>query len=157
MADATVEGRFWSKVNKDGPNGCWEWTAALDGGGYGKLYVQGKYLVAHRLSYEWLVGPIPQGFTIDHLCRNERCVNPEHLEPVTHRENLRRGSGYAGLNARKTHCPQGHPYAGDNLVRDAQGRRCRVCTNAKNRAAHHRRYAARKVEGHGRQGTVSQG
>lgn len=115
---------------------CWEWTAARDQDGYGFLTVQTGHGAtrkrttrrAHRVLYEMLVGPIPDGLVIDHLCRNPGCVRPLHLEPVTNAENLRRGE-HAGR--RKTHCPQGHPYSGENLYvwRDG-GRRCRRCQRA---------------------------
>jgi hypothetical protein len=83
----------------------------------------------HRVAYELLVGPIPEGLELDHLCRNTRCVNPEHLEPVTGRENLMRAvSSWAAKNAAKTHCPQGHPYDEENTkVKRDGGRACRAC------------------------------
>lgn len=70
-------------------DGCWEWTGAKTRGGYGHLKVKGKNLRAHRVVYEWLVGPIPPGTELDHLCYNVGCVRPDHLQPVTHRENAR--------------------------------------------------------------------
>lgn len=102
--------RFWSKVNADGP--CWEWTAAIgQTGGYGKYSLplndgsgKGRYVYAHRYAYEILVGPVDESLDLDHLCRNRKCVNPDHLEPVTRRENLRRGEPggwYAKVLARK--------------------------------------------------------
>jgi hypothetical protein len=71
-------------------NGCWRWTATLDRVGYGNIQVRRRTMRAHRASYEAHVGPIPKGLELDHLCRNKACVNPSHLEPVTHSENLRR-------------------------------------------------------------------
>ena len=127
--------RFWSKVDDDGPTApgmssrCHVWTAADNGAGYGVLKLNGRMVLAHRLAYELLVGPIPTGLQIDHLCRNRRCVNVEHLEPVTHRENALRGVGASARNALKTHCPLGHAYAGSNLyVQPGTGaRECRTC------------------------------
>lgn len=130
--------RFWEKVDKTGE--CWEWTAYRLKCGYGRFGVGGsaknggRIVMAHRWAYENLVGPIPNGLQLDHLCRNRGCVNPEHLEPVTVRENLRRGEGWSGRNARKTHCPKGHEYDEANTHRDSLGRRkCRRCDREKRR------------------------
>ena len=96
MNDPRLPQRFWNKV-KLGPGGCWLWTASLKGPGYNtgrgyaSFYWAGKGQSGHRVAYEVLVGTIPDGLQVDHLCRVRRCVNPEHLEPVTHRENVRRG------------------------------------------------------------------
>lgn len=101
---------------------CWLFTGALSKG-YGIIGLPGRRTAkAHRVVYEALVGPIPEGLTLDHLCRNRACVNPEHLEPVTLAENKARGENPAALNARKTHCPNGHPYD-----TSAESRRCRRC------------------------------
>lgn len=127
--------RFMEKVDRTGD--CWIWTASLDASGYGKFMsksrnVGGRTIHAHRWSYEHFVGPIPPGLTLDHLCRNKSCVNPAHLEPCTIGENTRRSpTTLPGSNVRKTHCPQGHPYAGDNLIinvrRGRPNRRCATC------------------------------
>lgn len=90
-------------------DGCWGWTGSPNGNGYGHARVDGKTYVAHRYVYQSTVGPIPEGLQLDHLCRNRMCVNPSHLEPVTHRENVLRGQGHAAINARKTHCSCGLP------------------------------------------------
>lgn len=126
--------RFAEKVAlTDG--GCIVWIGGLNGVGYGQFY-RGKRFrgdtgktYAHRWSYEYHVGPIPEGLELDHLCRNPACVNPEHLEPVTPQVNKLRGTSPAAIHARKTHCPAGHPYAGTNLyVYPTTGiRRCREC------------------------------
>ena len=126
-------------------NTCWIWTAGLHFRGYGEVWDEslrdGK--LAHRYVYERLVGPVPDGLVLDHLCRNRRCVNPEHLEPVTHRENILRGTGQSARNAAKTECVHGHPLSGANLyVMPSTGHRyCRVCRNAKKRAQRARRRA----------------
>jgi hypothetical protein len=114
-------------------SGCIEWIGGLNGAGYGQFYVGRKSRddtgkgYAHRWSYEYHVGPIPNGHHLDHLCRNTACVNTEHLEPVTPRENLLRGDGPSAIHAKKSHCPEGHPYAGKNLyVHPSKGyRTCR--------------------------------
>lgn len=119
-------------------DGCWEWVGERSCG-YGKLGRNGKKLWAHRWVYELTNGPIPPDHELDHLCRNPACVRPDHLEPVTHRINmLRAPTSRTAINASRTHCPRGHPYQGDNLVRAKlrKGHReCLVCTKArKNRA-----------------------
>ena len=117
--------RFWKKVDKSGD--CWEWTAAKNSRGYGTVRNNKKTLGAHRVSYELIVGEIPEGLDLDHLCRNPGCVNPEHLEPVTHRENVRRGNAGLHLSVR-THCPHGHEYTKENTaIYDDGLRRCRTC------------------------------
>lgn len=109
-------------------DGCWEWLGHRNQSGYGRFWLLGRYEVAHRVSYELFVGPIPVGLTLDHRCRNRGCVRPDHLEPATLRENILRGQGVGVRNAAKTHCPQGHPYDATNTHRTAQGRRrCRAC------------------------------
>ena len=98
--------RFWEKVDKNGPNGCWVWLASLGSTGYGQFEVDYKPLKAHRFAYILLVGPIPDGLELDHLCRNRPCVNPDHLEAVSHADNVQRGVGPSVENRLKTHCPQ---------------------------------------------------
>jgi hypothetical protein len=117
--------------------GCWLWTGA-GSGRYGQLMRNSVNLYAHRYTYELLVGPIPPGLQIDHLCRVTSCVNPAHLEAVTPLENTRRSRG----NVSKTHCPQGHPYSGDNLGRWRGRRYCRTCRIACCRAWRAARKAA---------------
>lgn len=95
--------RFWPKVRKEpSPSGCWIWTGAIRrGDGYGEFHArQGMSRLAHRVAYEPLVGPVPDGLQIDHLCRVRRCVNRAHLEPVTHAENVRRGSAVGATHSR---------------------------------------------------------
>lgn len=119
--------KFLEKI-KVNDNGCWEWQSTIDTGGYGQLKEHGKILSAHRLAYELFKGAIPQGLTIDHLCRNRRCVNPDHLEVVTMRENILRGNGVTAMNARATHCVNGHPFDLFNTYFLSVGwRHCRIC------------------------------
>lgn len=130
-------------------SGCWEWTGRRTREGYGSLgvYVDGKQRqkLAHRVSYEVFRGAIPEGLQLDHLCRVRHCVNPEHLEPVTASENVRRSPiAKAGVNARKTHCVNGHEFTPENTGRDAKGARyCRTCINARSRAKYARKAASR--------------
>lgn len=131
----TPEERFWSKVAKT--DSCWLWTGALSPKGYGDFYVGPTKYRAHRYAYEITKGAIPEGLTIDHLCRVPHCVNPAHLEAVTDVENILRGSCPAATNARRTHCRHGHPLDGDNLrhVRKKRGveRVCLTCRRAYDR------------------------
>lgn len=139
--DPRLPPRFWDKVAPCPMSGCWLWTAYIDPRGYGRIRMvtnKGKASrPAHRVAYEALVGSIPEGLGLDHLCRTRCCVNPAHLEPVTNAENTRRGE--AGINnAVKTHCPRGHAYEGDNLFflanqfRGGKSRACRACKNERN-------------------------
>jgi hypothetical protein len=108
---------------------CWLWTARLNASGYGTFGVNGKRsTLVHRWSFENFVGPIPDGLVIDHLCRVRNCVNPDHLEAVTQRENILRGVSRVAMHAKQTHCLRGHLLAGDNLRLLASGERaCRSC------------------------------
>lgn len=121
--------RLADKIDASGD--CWEWTGARTKHGYGRVSIAGNVRQAHRVVWELLVGLIHDGFTLDHLCRNERCVNPDHLEPVTHGENVLRGYSPTSLNARKTHCKNGHPFTQDNTYYEGHWRRCRTCNRAK--------------------------
>lgn len=109
-------------------SGCWEWSGRIDRGGYGTFSVRGRKTLAHRSAYELMFEPIPAGKHLDHLCRNRRCCNPLHLEPVSCRENLLRGDTFQARNAAKTHCPAGHEYTPDNTYLYPDGRRrCIAC------------------------------
>lgn len=113
------------------PSGCWLWTGSLNTGGYGQLMVRaGVNRTVHRLAYQLLVGPIPQGLQLDHLCRTRSCFNPAHLEPVQARTNVLRGVGPAAANSRKTHCKHGHEFTPENTYLVRTGRECRTCKKA---------------------------
>ena len=124
-----LEERFWPKVRKT--DGCWEWLANRTKSGHGHIGTGGanpKKVYAHRVAYELLIGPIPDGLELDHICRNPGCVNPAHLEAVTHRENVLRGFSPTAHNARKTHCKRGHEFTDANTyVSPSGGRYCRAC------------------------------
>ena len=133
-----IKERFWAKV--DSADDCWIWTAETSRGGYGRFAAGSRSdgtrrsVQAHRYAYELLVGPIPEGLELDHLCRVRNCVNPAHLEPVTTKVNVLRGIGLAARNAGKTHCPQGHPYDEANTYYYSTGKRaCRACRAAYSR------------------------
>lgn len=133
-AVAAREPRFWSRVDKSGPNGCWLWQGRTGSDGYG-LVTNGyrNQLRAHRAAYAYMVGPIPDGLTIDHLCRVRACVNPAHLEPVTAIENSRRAATFVAYQ--RTQCRLGHP-----LPRHIPGRH-RSCVSCARERYHARRDA----------------
>lgn len=149
--------RLRRKFEEGNPDECWPWKASLSAQGYGVFWTGERRMCGHRAVYELIVGPVPPGFFLDHLChsndrecpggqtcRHRRCVNPSHLEVTTAAANKERGRSGPALNAKKTHCPQGHPYSGSNLIITSNGqRKCRVCVYAANRASAARRRATR--------------
>ncbi len=140
FGDSRLPPHFWSKVRVL-PNGCWEWTASRIKG-YGQ-FARTRPKLAHRRAYEHLVGPVPEGLELDHLCRNRACVNTNHLEPVTGSENALRGLRPIQLRS-KTHCPHGHPYSGSNLyIRTDGARECRICRRA-HQQKHYRLHGRRQ-------------
>jgi hypothetical protein len=139
--DLSEAERFMQHVSPEPNSGCWLWCAGVDRHGYGRFNTAKLKLVgAHRYSYELHRGAIPKGLNLDHLCRIPSCVNPQHLEPVTQRENVRRGLSGAWQRA-KTHCPAGHLYSIENTryLRNGSARECRLCNNAKTLARYHRK------------------
>lgn len=126
--------RFADNVMID--DGCWEWAGGRSRNGYATVNAggsKGATLLAHRVGYELLVAPIGGGMVLDHLCRNRGCVRPDHLEPVTQRENILRGTGLAAINAQKTHCDQGHEFSEANTRVNNGHRHCRICVREKQR------------------------
>lgn len=128
MRKSTAD-RFWEKVEKT--DTCWNWTAYLNPEGYGHFREGSSIMRAHRWAYLTEVGPIPEELVLDHLCRNRRCVRPDHLEVVTRQVNTLRGETLAAAQVLRTHCPKGHEYTEDNTIKQGDGkRRCRKCKNA---------------------------
>lgn len=123
-----AEERLWGPAVA-GPFGCVIWTGSTQHHrGYGRMSVGGVPRYTHALAYEELVGPIPDGLVLDHLCRRPACINPFHLEPVTRGENTRRGVGPTAVNAEKTRCVNGHEFTPENTIARPKGRRgCRAC------------------------------
>jgi hypothetical protein len=127
--------RLWPKIDKRGTDDCWPWTGSLTSKGYGQINEGGRYgrrLAAHRVVYELVVGPIPEGHDIDHHCENKACCNPAHLEPVTRQDNMLRFHG------KRTECHYGHPLDGIVHGSNPQGlpaiyRYCRTCSRLNNR------------------------
>ena len=133
-----IAARFLSKIDRRLPDECWPWLGTILGNGYGQFGARGRRHSAHRYAYEFFVGPIPAGLTIDHVkargCRLKHCVNPAHLEPVTMQENLRRSDAVSAVNARKTCCPR----CGSDFDRSRDGRRyCKPCRRGWSKGAKH--------------------
>lgn len=152
-----LEERFWAKVDKNGPvpsyrpdlGPCWIWTAGPDGNGYGQFIVmrgkRGWPIGAHRMAWILLRGDIPDDLDLDHLCRVHACVRPDHLDPVTNQENIRRGMSPAALNGRKTHCDSNHEFTPENTYRPPgrpSTRQCRKCMRRREQERRQRRSAA---------------
>ena len=129
--------RIVDRIDASGP--CWLWLGYTNPKGYGLAWAEGKTRQIHRYVYEQLVGPIPEGMTLDHLCRIRHCVNPDHLEPCGRGTNVVRSPiTITGVHARKTHCINGHVF--DGVSSNNGQRTCRACGRE-----NQRRYAARKA------------
>jgi hypothetical protein len=125
----TLQRRIGNKIKIDPETGCWHWQGSKMHNGYGQMGVGGRLYAAHRYIYEQTNNiSVPKHLDLDHLCRNRGCVNPEHLEPVTRSENLKRGMKRGERQREKTHCPKGHPYDEANTYHHPSGKRCcRTC------------------------------
>lgn len=134
--------RWAAKVDFRGAGGCWVWTASLTANGYGYFApdhgpAYKGTRIAHRFAFEHFIGPVRDGLVLDHLCRNRACVNPDHLDPVSQRENLMRGDTIPAKRAAQTHCKHGHEFTADNIYRHpTRGtRHCRACQKSKAKSA----------------------
>ena len=130
---------FFNERYTPSEDGCWKWTGAVSSSGYPVVSLSSggrtRSYLAHRVGYTIAKGPIPDGLTLDHLCRNTLCVNPDHLEPCTEHENILRGNGMSARHARKTHCKRGHGFTPENTYnRSDGGRECRSCAKEHRRA-----------------------
>ena len=126
---------------------CLPWVAHSDRFGYGQFKVGGRVVLAHRFAYEMVVGPIPDGLQLDHLCRVRHCVNPDHLEPVTNRENALRGTGITSVHAAKVNCPKcGGPYTYYTRADGSTRRQCVPCRGEYTREYNRRRYNNQQPE-----------
>lgn len=145
MSDAAIyewaARRMEESISKCPMSGCWIWTGSMNSSGYGRIFVRRKGICAHRFVYEHLVGPIPQGMDIDHLCRVRACVNPAHLEPVTRQVNLLRGETLPAALAKRTHCINGHAFSINNTRLWKGTRICRACDRDRARTYAQRRAA----------------
>ena len=121
--------KFIKRIKMDLLSDCWNWVGYLSKDGYARISINGIQSYGHRLSYQYWKGNIPNGLQLDHLCRNRKCVNPNHLECVTTQENIRRGFSIATINSLKTHCKRGHEYTVKNTWyrKDRTGRFCKKC------------------------------
>ncbi|MGY1946596.1 HNH endonuclease signature motif containing protein [Nocardia asiatica] len=149
FGDRRLPVRFWRKAAVDSVTDCWTWRAAKSTSGYGKFALrQNQPGYAHRIAYEALVGTIPEGLVIDHLCRNKLCVNPSHLEAVPQRINVIRGESLWGANAVKTHCDSGHQFTPENTYIRPGGRKrdCKECKRAAVRRYQQRLAASRQTD-----------
>jgi len=133
LEEEKLKAYLLSKIKK--VNNCWIWQdKSINTSGYAQIKIQKKQVLVHRLSYELFNGKLEKNLVIDHLCRNKLCINPDHLELVTRKENILRGFGPTAINSRKIACKKGHSLTGYNLIiRKTGNRECRTCKNLRKR------------------------
>jgi hypothetical protein len=151
---AKILDQDWVHQNRyiEDKDGCWNWKGSVEKDGYGKCGLRSGSTLAHRAFYGILVGKIPSGLELDHLCKNRKCVNPKHLEPVTHVENISRGIYTINhRNGRKTHCKRGHPFDDKNTYVETYNgiimRKCVTCRNTRQRERWRLKGAAKLSDG----------
>lgn len=146
MARLSADERYRLGFVECKESGCWVWQRDVSGYGYASFWADGKKIAVHRWAHQRFVGPIPDGYQVDHLCKNTRCVNPDHLEAVTQRENTLRNGGPTALAARKTHCYHGHELPAEHWHREGnrmrRRRRCKRCSADAQARLRQRRKAA---------------
>ena len=142
---------FFNAFDSSDPKECWIWARSKHSKGYGAFRYGGRFVSAHVFSYEYHVGPVPDGLCLDHTCRNPACVNPAHLEPVTNKVNCLRGESPLAKNARKTHCDNGHEFTPENTISRktpcGMGRKCRKCKEIENEERKEARKRNREARG----------
>lgn len=133
MNNKTLQ-RFIQKVELDIITGCWDWKSRINNHGYGVFGIKNKNYYSHRLSYEYFKEEIPKNTELDHLCKNTKCCNPEHLEAVSHKENIFRSNAPTTINHFKTHCIRGHEFTPENTLKiKGTGRNCKKCRSEANK------------------------
>jgi hypothetical protein len=150
LHSSTVAERLWPRFELKPDTGCWMWQGADNGKGYGQIWMNGRMRRVHRIAYLLTFGPLPADKQIDHLCRERACLNPEHMQVVSNRENVARGNGPGALAARTNRCKNGHEFTPENTYHythsqskgGGPGRRCNTCHAATNRAYKQRQKAA---------------
>lgn len=132
-SSGTLMEAFCTRVMPVTESGCWLWVGWVRPDGYGELHYRGLRDYAHRIAYRLFKSDIPPSMQVDHLCRVRCCVNPDHLQAVTQRENILRGYSAPSLNAKRTHCIRGHELLGENLTKIATRPRGRICVACRRR------------------------
>ena len=142
MKNETRERNFLARTEPEPNSGCWIWIGSRGPDGYGRMMVHGRITIVSRWAYQHFIGPLGPGLEADHKCRLRSCVNPQHLEAVTHRTNCLRSMNRAAINAAKKCCKRGHPFTPENTYLMLEGgRRCRMCQRVANLRWSHKKHA----------------